>query len=343
MKLVSYTRNGDAEPRLGAIVRLPPGSGLGPDAVVDLENAYAAYLRGVVKDPFAKQIAAVRIPTDMKRLLEGGELSLNAAKDAVAHIETLRIGDTADDVSRQIVMPLEAMRLQAPIARPGKIIAVGANYSGHIKEARDAGMLNDLPTHPVGFLKMPSAVIGPDETIWRSRYTDELDYEIEMSMVIGKRCRDVSRERWRDVVAGFTIVNDISMRDLIVEEKSTGAVLLGKNLDTTCPMGPCIVTLDEIGNPDALDIKLSVNGEIRQSDNTRNMIFSCADIIAYWSSRMTLEPGDIVTTGTTSGGAGFHKRHPARLLKADDVIEAECEGIGILRNRVADEHPRLKS
>jgi acylpyruvate hydrolase len=240
-----------------------------------------------------------------------------------------------------VVLPIDHVRLRAPIERPGKIIAIGANYDGHIKEGRTTGVLGELPQYPVAFLKMPSAVIGPDDLILHSRHTQELDYEIELSMVIGKRCRDVAAEDWRDVVMGFTIVNDVSMRDLIVREKPTGVVFQGKNLDTTCPLGPCIVTEDEIADPGTLAIELQVNGQVRQQDNTRNMIFSCAEIIAYWSSRLTLEPGDIVTTGTTSGVAGFNRRFPERLLKHGDLVEARVEGIGVLRNRVANEEASL--
>jgi acylpyruvate hydrolase len=338
MKLVSFHTPDAPGARVGALVELAITPSASGTSVVDLALAFAAWCRDVEQDPFADDIARVRIPADMKQFLEGGRHSLQAARHALRHVHALAGSPDSTILARTgIVRPLAAVRLLAPLHRPGKIIAIGANYSGHIQEGRDAGVLRDLPHYPVAFLKMPSAVIGPDEAIVRSRHTEELDYEIELSMVIGQRCRDLSVDNWRDAVAGFTIVNDISMRDLIVQEKPSGVVFQGKNLDTTCPLGPCIVTTDEIADPDALEISLRVNGETRQHDNTRQMIFKCGAILAYWSSRLTLEPGDIVTTGTTSGVAGFNKRFPERLLKHGDVIEAEIEGIGILRNPVVDD------
>ncbi|SAL37078.1 5-oxopent-3-ene-1,2,5-tricarboxylate decarboxylase [Caballeronia udeis] len=338
MKLVSYSCAADPGNRAGALLNHLDETGEHLDTVVDLRRAYALYLSDVSGDPFADGIAAVRIPADLTQFIIGGAQSFEAAKQALSYVENaLGRRRHAPLVKSRVLLPLESVRLLAPITRPGKIVAIGANYAGHIKEGRSTGVLGELPAYPVAFLKMSSAVVGPDEAIVRSRHTQELDYEIELSMVIGKRCRDVAAENWRDVVAGFTIVNDVSMRDLIVEEKPTGVVFQGKNLDATCPLGPCIVTEDEIADPGALDIRLRVNGETRQSDNTSNMIFSCAQIIAYWSSRLTLEPGDIVTTGTTSGVAGFNRRFPERLLKHGDVVEAEIEGIGVLRNPVADE------
>ncbi|MFM0277748.1 fumarylacetoacetate hydrolase family protein [Paraburkholderia sediminicola] len=341
MKLLSYKLDNLSSQRIGALIHTPLAASDSSEFVVDLASAYAAYLRATVGDPFADQLAIIRIPADVTQFIEGGTLSREAAEHALRYVQTAAAAEIARLRVRGILVPLADINLLAPISRPPKIIAVGANYSGHVKEARDAGVLHDLPDHPVGFLKMPSSVTGPESTILRSRYTDELDYEVELAMVIGKPCRNIARTDWLDYVAGFTIVNDISMRDLILAEKPTGVVFQGKNLDTTCPLGPYIVTADEIGNPDALDISLRVNGVTRQADNTRNMIFSCSDILTFWSSRMTLEPGDIVTTGTAAGVAGFGKRFPERLLKDGDIVEAEIQHIGILRNRIADDRPRL--
>ena len=341
MKLLSYKPDDLSAARIGALIKGPHAVDEGAEFVLDLSATYAAYLRASAGDPFAEQLAAIRIPAGITEFIEGGAPSRLAAEEAVRYARTATNAEFDRLRARSIAMPLAEVRLLAPISRPRKIVAVGANYSGHIQEARNAGVLHDLPDHPVGFLKMPSAVTGPDSVIVRSRYTTELDYEVELAMVIGKTCRNIAQSDWLDYVAGFTIVNDISMRDLILEEKPTGVVFQGKNLDTTCPLGPYVVTTDEIHDPNALDISLRVNGETRQTDNTRNMIFSCSEILAFWSSRMTLEPGDVVTTGTTSGVAGFGKRFPERLLKDGDVIEAEIEHLGILRNRVVDERPRL--
>ena len=333
MKLLTYQLGAVSSQRLGTLVRVPqhPDTNL----VLDLRQAYSSYLQSQ-DDPFAEPIAAIRIPSDVRQYLEGGERSQEAVRHALEYVEAAAPAEIECLFAHGALLPLESVRLLAPIARPCKIIAVGANYASHVQEAREAGVLRDLPNHPVGFLKMPSSVTGPDSDIVRSRYTEELDYEIELAMVIGTRCRNVSRENWREVVAGFTIVNDISMRDLILSERALG-VFYGKNLDTACPLGPYIVTLDEFHDPNALDVCLRVNGVVRQHDNTRNMIFSCAEILAYWSSRITLEPGDVITTGTTGGVAGFGKRFPERLLKPGDIVEAEIEGIGVLRNRVVAE------
>jgi acylpyruvate hydrolase len=321
MKLVTFIEPGDVAPRIGS---------LQGDRVVDLRRAYAATLRG---DPFAVEIAAVRIPGDMVRFLEGGPLSMQAAHAGDAHA---RSGDRDALAAARVALPAVAVRVLAPVPRPRKVISAGATYRSHVDEVHQQNVRLDVPDYPLAFLKMPSAVIGPGEDIVRSHLTEELDYEIEIGLVIGARCKDVPARDWRSVVAGLTVVNDVSMRDLILAERAHGIPFQGKNLDTCCPLGPCIATLDELGDTGNLDIELRVNGEVRQRDNTRNMVYDFGAIVAYWS-RVTLEPGDVITTGTTSGVAGFHRQRPEKLLKPGDVVEAEVQGVGVLRNRVVDE------
>lgn len=321
MKLVTFIEPGDAAPRIGS---------LQGDLVVDLRRAYASTLAG---DPFAADIAALRIPGDMVRFLEGGPLSMQAAHAADAHA---RSAGKDGLLARRVAQAADAVRLLAPVPRPRKIISAGATYRSHVDEVHQQKVKLDVPDYPLAFLKMPSAVIGPDDEIVRSHLTEELDYEIEIGLVIGTRCKDVPARDWRSVVAGITVVNDVSMRDIILAERSHGIPFQGKNLDTCCPLGPCIATLDELEDTGNLDLELRVNGEVRQRDNTRNMVYDFGAIVAYWS-RVTLEPGDVITTGTTAGVAGFHRQRPEKLLKPGDVVEAEVQGVGILRNRVVDE------
>ncbi|OUL98255.1 fumarylacetoacetate hydrolase family protein [Variovorax sp. JS1663] len=323
MKLVSFVEPGDAAPRVGS---------LQGDRIVDLRRAYAATL---ADDPFAAQIAAVRIPGDMIHFLEGGPLSMQAARAADAHA---RAAHADGLLAGRVAQRASAVRVLAPVPRPRKIISAGGTYRSHVDEVHKQQVRLDVPDYPLAFLKMPSAVIGPDQDIVRSRLTEELDYEIEIGLVIGTRCKDVPAQDWRAVVAGITVVNDVSMRDIILAEQSHGIHFQGKNLDTCCPLGPCIATLDEVGDTGNLDLELRVNGEVRQRDNTRNMVYDFGAIVAYWS-RVTLEPGDVITTGTTSGVAGFRKQRPDKLLKPGDMVEAEVQGVGVLRNRVVDEAP----
>ncbi|WP_077001246.1 fumarylacetoacetate hydrolase family protein [Variovorax sp. KK3] len=321
MKLVTYIEPGDAAHRLGS---------LQGERVIDLRRAYAASL---ADDPFAAEIAAVRIPGDMVRFLEGGTPSMQAAREACAHAQR---GDVQQSLACRIVQAVDAVRLLAPVPRPRKIISAGGTYRSHVDEVHAQKVRLDVPDYPLAFLKMPSAVIGPDADIVRSRLTKELDYEIEIGLVIGTRCKDVPAHDWRAVVAGLTVTNDVSMRDIILAEQTHGIHFQGKNLDTCCPIGPCIATLDEVGDTGDLVMELRVNGEVRQRDTTRNMVHDFGAIVAYWS-RVTLEPGDVITTGTTAGVAGFNRQRPAWLLKPGDVVEAEVQNVGVLRNRVVDE------
>lgn len=220
--------------------------------------------------------------------------------------------------------------LLAPIPRPRKnVFCVGLNYVEHAKEgASTVGRSPDPPQHPTFFTKPPTSVVGPNDSIlWAVDVTKELDYEVELGVIIGKKGINIGMDEALDFVFGYTIINDVSARDL---QRRHGQWFKGKSLDATCPLGPCIVTRDEIPDPQDLDICLRLNGVTMQDSNTRHMVFSVANLINQLSRGMTLEPGDILATGTP-GGVGF-ARQPPVFLQDGDLLEAEIEQIGILAN-----------
>lgn len=233
---------------------------------------------------------------------------------------------------RERTLRLEEVTLLAPIPRPAKnIFCVGKNYKEHIIEACKAlGVPPDFPKLPEFFSKPPTTVIGDGAAIQRHEaHTSKLDYEIELAVVIGKTCRDVSVDRALENVLGYTIINDITARDA---QFAHGQWFKGKSFDTFCPMGPWIVTADEFGDPASRALKLKVNREVRQNSTTADMLFSVQQVIASLSAALTLEPGDVIATGTPAGVAlGMS---PQRWLQVGDVIEAEIQGIGKLCNTV---------
>lgn len=220
----------------------------------------------------------------------------------------------------------EQVALLAPLARPGKIICIGLNYLAHAEEAGA-----ELPKEPIFFSKYASAIIGPDETVQKPAFTNQLDYEVELAAVIGKPGFNIPVSSALDHVFGYTILNDVSARDLQFVD---GQWIKGKCLDTFAPVGPAIVTKDEIPAPDRLQISLSVNGRVAQEGSTSDMIFGLSKIISFLSTFCTLEPGDVIATGTPPGVA--LGRGPEYYLKAGDVMVAEIECIGRLQNSVAD-------
>jgi len=250
---------------------------------------------------------------DLIQIIEGGP----AALDTVA--EKIAAWDGPDHA-------LEAVTLHAPVARPPKIIGIGLNYIDH---CREAGL--DVPEFPVVFTKFSTSVSGPyDDVVWHTNVCQEVDYEVELGVVIGRPAFQVDEQSALDYVFGYTTVNDVSARDL--QLRPPGQWDLGKSLDTFCPCGPGIVTTDEIPDPQALDLKLRVNGEEKQRSNTTNMVFGVANLIAFLSQGITLLPGDLIATGTPFGvGLGMK---PPVYLNDGDVCEAEVEGIGIIRNRM---------
>jgi len=223
---------------------------------------------------------------------------------------------------------LTATRLLAPVRRPPKFIGIGLNYSDHAAESG-----NPIPKQPVLFAKYANAVIGPDDGIPHpgEALTTQLDWEVELGVVIGKTCRRVSEADALGYVAGYTVINDVSARDL---QKFDGQWMKGKCLDGFAPMGPCIVTTDEIPDPQALRLTMHVNGVQRQSGTTAKMIFSVAHVVHFLSQLMTLEPGDVIATGTPPGvGMGMK---PPVYLQVGDLCRAEVERIGVIENRVVE-------
>ncbi|MBO8173465.1 MAG: fumarylacetoacetate hydrolase family protein [Bacillaceae bacterium] len=225
--------------------------------------------------------------------------------------------------------PLDEVKLLAPIPRPRKnIFCLGKNYAEH---AIEMGGAESIPKHPMVFSKAPTSVIAhEDEVLYDPEVTQEVDYEGELALVIGKKGRKISRDNAFDYIFGYTIINDVTARDLQQRHKQ---FLLGKSLDTFCPMGPWLVHKSELIDTSDLKIETKVNGEVRQSSSTRHFIFDIPEIIATISAGITLEPGDIISTGTPAGvGKGFN---PPKLLKDGDVVEITVEGVGTLRNRVS--------
>ena len=215
---------------------------------------------------------------------------------------------------------LASVTLLAPVSRPGKILAIGLNYADHVQETGQK-----VPPHQIWFTKAVTAINGPFDPIQLPMASEQVDYEAELVVVIGKRCKHVTRDRAPEVVFGYCAGNDVSVRDW---QLRTSQWVLGKSFDTHAPIGPWIVTPDEIGDPHALGIRCLVNGDQRQNSNTRHLIFNVYDQIAHLSNAMTLEPGDVIFTGTP-GGVGLAMQ-PPRWLKAGDKVRVEIDRIGAI-------------
>jgi len=256
--------------------------------------------------------AAPELPRGLAALLGAGPLALGRASSA----EGARLA-------------LAGLRLEAPIPRPGKILAVGLNYRDHVAETG-----RELPKVPVIFNKQSTAANGPYDPVHLPRASDKLDYEGELGFVIGRVCRHVPRARAAEVIAGFVVVNDVTVRDW---QGRSPTMTMGKSFDTHCPFGPALVTPDEIGDPLALSLQTWVNGELRQSASTRDLIFDPFVLIEHLSTAFTLEPGDLISTGTPAGVAVAMK--PPRWLVPGDVVKVEIEGVGVIENRVIAEPP----
>jgi 2-keto-4-pentenoate hydratase/2-oxohepta-3-ene-1,7-dioic acid hydratase in catechol pathway len=253
---------------------------------------------------------------DMIGLLAAGSEALTAARRAA-------------EAGRER-LPLAAVALDAPVLRPPKFLAIGLNYAAHVAESRRAGL--ERPAAAIFFNKQSTCVVGPGAAIHVPRASAMVDYEGELAFVIGRRCRHVPRERAAEVVAGFTICNDVSVRDW---QQRSPTMTLGKSFDTHGPLGPWLVTPDELGDPHALRLRTFVNGELRQDASTAQMLLDCWDQIAHLSTAFTLDVGDVISTGTPAGvGAA---RTPPAWLRAGDRVRVEVEGIGALENGVIDE------
>lgn len=272
---------------------------------------------GVLDGNKVVDLAAAGLPVDesgdLMRIVQGGDALLDKVRAA------LKSGNRRE-------FALDKVKLCAPILHPSKIVAVGLNYIDHCKEAN-----LPVPGEPVLFTKWPNSITGPyDELSWPEAVTKEVDYEVELGVVIGRRGRNISEKDALDYVCGYTVVNDVSARDLqFANAKQWDR---GKSLDTFCPWGPWIVTRDEIADPHNLTVRTVLNGKEMQVSNTKNLIFNINKIIAYASKGTTLMPGDLIPTGTPFG-VGF-SRTPPVFMQHGDVCECEVEGIGKISNRV---------
>jgi acylpyruvate hydrolase len=299
MKLVRFSMNGQS-PRLGA---------LQGDRIADVQASLAATLsrRGVTR---AAEIAAALVPSSTRGFLEGGA----ASQEAVTAI------------TEWVTVPRASARLHAPIADPGKFICIGLNYRDHAEEAGQP-----IPKEPPIFPKWSNAILDPGEPILRPRGSAQLDWEVELGVVIGRTARHVSRESALDYVWGYTIINDVSARDF---QFMTSQWAAGKIADTFAPVGPYVADRSEVPDPHVLDLKLWVNGTQMQNGNTRTFIFDVRYLVSYLSTLMTLSPGDLIATGTPPG-VGFARKPPV-FLQAGDVCRLEITGLGTLENPVKE-------
>jgi 2-keto-4-pentenoate hydratase/2-oxohepta-3-ene-1,7-dioic acid hydratase in catechol pathway len=298
MRLATYVERGGTEPHLGIVL-----------------GEYIVNVRAA-----AQERRLGDVPDDMLGFIDAGERALEIAREIDAPI--------AADATH--TRPLASVRLIAPIPRPRRnLVCIGLNYAEHVAESRSVAG-SDAPQHPVFFTKPPSTVIGPDDEIpWHARVSTAIDWEVELAVIIGRQGRDIDEAQAMEHVFGYTVANDVTARDLQGRHQQW---YKGKGLDGFCPVGPSVLTADELPDPQQLELRLSVNGVEKQASNTRFMIFPVARLIAEWSAGMTLFSGDILLTGTPSGvGIG---RKPPEFLKPGDVVEAEVAPIGILRNTV---------
>lgn len=305
------------------------------DYVVDLNVASKHYLEHEGRDEVRTGYSDVHAPTDMLKLIQAGPHAL----DHVDEVFRFFFGMKDEELERVsydggFVFPLAEVKIHAPL-RPNKIIHTAGNFREHANEAQEANWPFPIPQW-ISFLKNPDAVIGHDDYIEKPSFTKQLDHEIEVGIIIGKRLKNASEEEARNGIFGLTIFNDITARDIQREEMKNGLLNLGKNLDTFAPLGPAIVPYRYIKDPHNLAMELRVNDDPRQVGSTKRLSVRIEQIVARYS-QVTLYPGDMVSTGTISGVAAFRKPDPTPFfLKHGDVVDCEVEGIGRLRNYVRE-------
>jgi 2-keto-4-pentenoate hydratase/2-oxohepta-3-ene-1,7-dioic acid hydratase in catechol pathway len=312
MRFVTFSRKNEA--RIGVLS--------GGDQIIDLAEVNRRYLRGG-QPPFMGS---------MQAFLDGGGKALGAAKQVLRYIEKQTPEGLKKLSGQGVLLDLARTKLLSPIPRPRKnIFLLGINYQEHIAEgARARAVEFKTPEAPVYFTKPATAVIGHRGKVLHHKATERLDYEAELAVVMGRKGRDIPREKAYDFVFGYTICLDMTARDL---QRIHGQWFKGKSLDTFCPLGPWILHKSAMADPHASRIICRLNGEVMQDASTRDMIFDIPTTIAELSKGMTLEPGDIISTGTPSG-VGF-ARTPPIFLKPGDKVEAEVQGIGVLQVEIA--------
>ena len=303
MKLITFSV--EEKPILGAIAE---------GRAIDLPRAVAAFFEAV----HDTQLPA--FPTTMRALLEAGDTAMQVAAKTLNWMEVQGI-----EVLVPVSHPLEAVSLAPPVPDPSKIVCCGLNYADHCREQHI-----DLPKNLILFSKFPTALIGYGDAItWKAGTSQQVDYEAELAFVIGKRAHNVPVEDAYDYIAGYTIANDVSARDV---QFGDGQWIRGKSFDTFCPLGPALVTADEIDDPHSLAIRCRVNGHLLQDSNTAELVFKVPQILSFISQTATLLPGDIVLTGTPAGVGVF--RDPQIFLHPGDQVEVEIDKLATLHNYV---------
>jgi len=267
---------------------------------------------GIVENDSVLDLSTAGINSDMKELISGG----------------VDIADLSTKSAGTLAIALAEVDLQAPVMNPGKVLAIGLNYGDHVEES---GM--DKPEHQMWFNKQHNCINGPYADINLPIVSDKIDYEAELCLVIGRRCKHVPRERAHEVIAGYFCGNDVSVRDW---QMRSPTFQIGKSFDTHGPVGPWLVTPDEVEDPHALDIKCIVNGKVMQQSNTKHLIFDCFDAIEHLTKAYVLDVGDILFMGTP-GGVGVAMQPPS-FMKAGDVVRVEIEKLGYIENKIVPEH-----
>lgn len=308
MKLVTYTHQGMSG--FGAMLH--------DGALVDLAQAYAALRES---SDSSRSLPAVDFPTEILAFLQGGDVLWEVAEATVDWVRSSAARSTAES----FMLSAAEVGLLPPISNPSKIVCVGLNYYDHCREQN-----LDTPESPVLFAKFPSALIGPGDSItWLPGTSEQVDYEAELAFVVKRVARNISADEADRYIAGYTILNDVTARDA---QFGDGQWVRGKSFDTFCPIGPYLVTPDEVGDPHRLAVQCWLNGELMQDSSTSEMIFKVPDLLAFISESCTLLPGDIVSTGTPDGVGVFRK--PPVFLESGDVVEIAIEKLGRLRNSV---------
>jgi len=294
-----------------------------------LHNKGESYAVQISKDqllnvPTLSKASKQPQPPTLDEFVTNGEKGVKA-------IEQL-IRNSSEEQRKKATVELNRVKILAPVASPPKIICLGLNYRDHAAEQN-----REIPDEPIIFMKPRTAIIGPDEPIIKPNFVKELDYEAELAVIIGKKDKDVSAEEAEDHIFGYTCFNDVSARDIQFKDKQWTR---GKSLDTFAPMGPCITTTDQIGDTTNLWIRTLVNGELRQNSFTGNMVFNVYQIVHELSRIMTLEPCDVIATGTPAGVAFAMKPKP-KFLAPGDMVEIQIENIGMLKNKVIEAKPNI--
>jgi len=311
LRLVSFEFRG--EQRLGA---------LDDQWIVDLDRAHKLFLselEGIYRN------VPDRFPQGMIDFLEIGEDLRDYTSGLIGHLHDLIRKGSRELQQQGILLKPTEVRILPPVPVPPKIVCLGLNYRDHAEEAHVP-----MPERPLLFSKPSTAIVGPEDFVVYPKISNQVDYEVELAVIIGKRGKNVAESDALNHIAGYTVFNDISARDIQFADKQW---FRGKSFDTFAPTGPCLVLREQVSDPHNLKMELRVNGEARQRSTTANMIFKIPQLVAFISKVMTLQLGDIIATGTPAG-VGFYAKPEKRLLKPGDQMEAEIEGIGVLRNRI---------